>query len=158
MPGPSRHARPDRPSIITGPLPSCPAPTGHLPHSLKSLNSLSRCRVRVSLISYLLQYPCECCPFLKTFSCICGVIRFLPSGITYCESVFRKSYTENVEVFKTSRTMRNNTHFRIDTCGRAFSSCPDIPYLSECGVLCRLFLVRSFHNRHRYVTDICSAR
>ena len=71
-----------------------------------------------------------------------------PPDITYCESVFRKSLHENVEVFKTSRTIRNNTHFRIDTCGRVLSACPNIPYLSECGVLCRLFLVRSFHNLH----------
>ena len=46
-----------------------------------------------------MQYPCECCPFVKTFSYICGVMRFLPSDITYCESVFRKSFIENVEVF-----------------------------------------------------------
>ena len=26
------------------------------------------------------------------------------------------------------------------------SECPDIPYLSECGVLCRLFLIGSYHN------------
>ena len=26
-------------------------------------------------------------------------MRFLPSDITYCESVFRKSFIENVEVF-----------------------------------------------------------
>ena len=32
----------------------------------------------------------------------------------------------------------DDTHFRIDTRGRAHSMCPDIPYLSECGVLCRL--------------------
>ena len=42
--------------------------------------------------------------------------------------------------------IRNNTHFRIDTCGRAHSACPDIPYLSECGVLYRLFWLGSFHN------------
>ena len=44
--------------------------------------------------------------------------------ITYCESVFRESLLENVEVFKTSRTIRNNTHFRIDTCGWSRSAYP----------------------------------
>ena len=71
-----------------------------------------------------MQYPCECCPFIKTFSYICRVLRFLPSDITYCESVFRKSANENVEVFSTGWTIRNNTHFRIDTCGRSRSAYP----------------------------------
>ena len=31
--------------------------------------------------------------------------------ITYCESVFRKSFSENVEVFKTSRTIRTTLTF-----------------------------------------------
>ena len=35
--------------------------------------------------------------------------------ITYCESVFRKSSNENVEVFLIRRTARNNTHFRVGT-------------------------------------------
>ena len=48
--------------------------------------------------------------------------------------------------FSQLKDARNNTHFRIDTCGRAHSACPDIPYLSECGVLCRLFQLGSFHN------------
>ena len=34
-----------------------------------------------------------------------------------CESVFRKSFNENVEVFSVRRMIRNNTHFRIDNCG-----------------------------------------
>ena len=50
--------------------------------------------------------------------------------------------------FLVERMTRNNTHFRIDTCGRAHSARPDIPYLSECGVLCRLFSTGSFHNLH----------
>ena len=74
--------------------------------------------------SSLLQYPSECCPFIKTFSYICRVLRFLPSDITYCESVFRKSFSENVEVFLIIRAERNNTHFRIDTCGRSRSAYP----------------------------------
>ena len=71
-----------------------------------------------------LQYPSECCPFIKTFSYICRVRPFLPSDITYCESVFRKSFVENVEVFLIIRAERNNTHFRIDTCGRSRSAYP----------------------------------
>ena len=76
------------------------------------------------LLSYHLQYPGECCPLIKTFSYICVVIRLLLSDITYCESVFRKSFVENVEVFLIIRTERNNTHFRIDTCGRSRSAYP----------------------------------
>ena len=37
---------------------------------------------------------------------------------------FRKSANENVEVFSTGWTIRNNTHFRIDTCGRSHSAYP----------------------------------
>ena len=51
-------------------------------------------------------------------------MRFSPSDITYCESVFRKSANENVEVFSTGWTIRNNTHFRIDTCGRSHFAYP----------------------------------
>ena len=43
--------------------------------------------------------PGECYPFIKTFDYICLVVRFLPPDVTYCESVFRKSFIENVEVF-----------------------------------------------------------
>ena len=93
-----------------------------------------------------LQYPGECCPFLINFSYICGVERLSRLTLAICESVFRKSFSENVEVFLGRRIRRNNTHFRIDPCGRAHSACPDIPYLSECGVLCRLSLPGSFHN------------
>ena len=78
----------------------------------------------VRLVSYFCNTPSECCPFIKTFSYICRVRRFLPSDITYCESVFRKSFSENVEVFLIIRAERNNTHFRIDTCGRSRSAYP----------------------------------
>ena len=71
-----------------------------------------------------LQYPSECCPFIKNFFLYLWVRRFLPSDITYCESVFRKSLSENVEVFLIRRAIRNNTHFRIDTCGRSRSAYP----------------------------------
>ena len=50
--------------------------------------------------------------------------------------------------FLVERMTRNNTHFRVDTCGRTHSARPDIPYLFECGVLCRLFSTGSFHNLH----------
>ena len=73
---------------------------------------------------HLCNTPSECCPFIKTFSYICRVRRFLPSDITYCESVFRKSLSENVEVFLIRRAIRNNTHFRIDPCGRSRSVYP----------------------------------
>ena len=66
--------------------------------------------------------PSECCPFIKTFFYICKSGGFKPSDITYCESVFRKSFSENVEVFLIIRAERNNTHFRIDTCGRSRSA------------------------------------
>ena len=46
----------------------------------------------------------------------------MPSDITYCESVFRKSLTENVVVFMIRRMARNNTHFRIDLCGWVYST------------------------------------
>ena len=71
-----------------------------------------------------LQYPQCVLSVYKTFSYICRVWRFLPSDITYCESVFRKSFSENVEVFLIIRAERNNTHFRIDTCGRSRSAYP----------------------------------
>ena len=80
--------------------------------------------VLLLFLIHLCNAPSECCPFIKTFSYICRVRRFLPSDITYCESVFRKSFSENVEVFLIIRAERNNTHFRIDTCGRSRSAYP----------------------------------
>ena len=73
--------------------------------------TLYNLRKAISLLLMNAQYPCECCPFIKTFSYICKVLRFLPSDITCCESVFRKSFNENVEVFFVRRMARNNTHF-----------------------------------------------
>ena len=56
------------------------------------------------------QYPGECCPFEKLFRHLfCQAV--MPSDITYCESVFRKSFTENVEVFLTIRTRRTALTF-----------------------------------------------
>ena len=66
---------------------SCPATTGHLPHSLKtSIPSVGLDVVR--LLSYLVQYPSECCPFIKTFSYICRVIRFWPLDINIVKVFF----------------------------------------------------------------------
>ena len=65
--------------------------------------------------------------------------------ITYFESVFRKSLLENVEVFLTSRTIGTALTF-VEIYADRYVLYLDTPYLSECGVLCRLFLVRSFHN------------
>ena len=68
-------------------------------------------------------------------------------GITYCESVFRKSFRENVEVFLSEgRYGTTLTFVWIIVAGHVL--CPDISYLSECGVLCRLFQIGSFHNLH----------
>ena len=93
--------------------------------SNKYYNFLERNGTKYFKLEYTFeQYPCECCPFIKTFSYICEVVQFWLHNITYCESVFRKSFVENVEVFLIIRAERNNTHFRIDTCGRSRSAYP----------------------------------
>ena len=43
--------------------------------------------------------PRECCPFNKIISLYLECCAILSHNITYCESVFRKSLIENVEVF-----------------------------------------------------------
>ena len=68
-----------------------------------------------------------------------------PLTLHICESVFRKSSNENV-VVSLSEDDTEQHPFRIDACGRAYSVCPNIPYLSECVVLCRLFPIGSYHN------------
>ncbi len=60
----------------------------------------------------------------KNFFLHLWCLAVLPFDFTYCESVFRKSANENVEVFSTGWTIRNNAHFRIDTCGRSRSAYP----------------------------------
>jgi hypothetical protein len=45
------------------------------------------------------QYPCECCPFIKTFSYICRVTRFCRMTLHIVKVFFRKSLIENVVVF-----------------------------------------------------------
>ena len=52
----------------------------------------------LNLFIHMLQYPGECCPFEKLFRHLSSQANKL-LGITYCESVFRKSSTENVVVF-----------------------------------------------------------
>ena len=94
--------------------------------------------------SYIFRHNLQITNIFLTLQVFSDSSEFLKH--TYCESVFRKSFSENVVVFLIRGMARNNTHFRIDTSGRAHSSCPNIPYLSECGVLCRLFLIRSYHN------------
>ena len=85
------------------------------------------------------QYPCECCPFEKLFRHLsCQAV--MPSGITYCESVFRKSLIENVVVFLTNGRTEQHS-LRVDTWDR-YILCLDAPYLRRCGVLCRYILVR----------------
>ena len=68
-----------------------------------------------------------------------------PLTLHICESVFRKSLIENVEVFLIRRAIRNNTHFRIDNCGWGVLRLR-YPISIRVWVLCRLFLIRSFHN------------
>ena len=64
-------------------------------------------------ISSSLQYPCECCPFLKNFSYICRVKRLSRPTLHICESVFRKSLHENVEVFLAKgRTEQHSLSYR----------------------------------------------
>ena len=85
--------------------------------SNKYYNCLERNGTKYFKLEYTFeQYPGECCPFEKLFRHLsCQAV--MPSDITYCESVFRKSLSENVEVFLIRRAIRNNTHFRIDNCG-----------------------------------------
>ena len=81
----------------------------------------------------------------KNSSDIWSVIRRRLSGVTYCESVFRKSFVENVEVFLLEG-WHGTTLTSYRYLWRVAFCVPYAPYLSECGVLCRLFPVRSFHN------------
>ena len=67
--------------------------------SNKYYNYLERNGTKYFKLEYTFeQYPGECCPFEKLFRHLsCQAV--MPSDITYCESVFRKSSNENVEVF-----------------------------------------------------------
>ena len=62
-----------------------------------------------------------------------------------CESVFRKSFVENVEVFLLEG-WHGTTLTSYRYLWRVAFCVPYASYLSECGALCRLFPVRSFHN------------
>ena len=101
--------------------------------------------MREHILIHLCNTPSECCPFIKTFSYICKSGGFKPSDITYCESVFRKSANENVEVFSTGWTIRNNTHFRIDTCGRSRSAYPYPISIRVWGIV-SFIAIGSYHN------------
>ena len=63
--------------------------------------SYSLCRFCISqpyLAYAIVRYPSECCLSEKFFRhLLCQLV--LLTDITYCESVFRKSFRENVEVF-----------------------------------------------------------
>ena len=67
--------------------------------SNKYYNCLERIGTKYFELEYTFElYPCECCPFEKLLRHLsCQAV--MPSCITYCESVFRKSFVENVEVF-----------------------------------------------------------
>ena len=114
--------------------------------SNKYYNCLERNGTKYFELEYTFeQYPCECCPFEKLLRHLsCQAV--MPSCITYCESVFRKSLIENVVVFLTNGRTEQHS-LRVDSWDR-YILYLDTPYLFECGVLCRLFLVRSFHNLH----------
>ena len=67
--------------------------------SNKYYNCLERIGTKHFNLKYSLeQYPGECLSVSeKCLTLSCHAV--IPSGITYCESVFRKSSNENVEVF-----------------------------------------------------------
>ena len=92
--------------------------------SNKYYNCLERNGTKYFKLEYTFeQYPGECLSVSeKCLTLSCHAV--IPSDVTYCESVFRKSLLENVEVFFAIRARRNNTHFRIDTCGRSHSAYP----------------------------------
>ena len=99
------------------------------------------------LLSYLVQCPSECCPFIKTFSYICNVDWFWPFDITYCESVFSQVLTWKCGSFLNWKDGTEQHSLRVDTWDRCILYL-DTPYLLRCGVLCRLFPIGSFHNLH----------
>ena len=68
-------------------------------------------------VSSSMQYPSECCPFIKTFSYICKSGGFSVWYYILWKCFFRKSSNENVEVFLIRRMARNDTHFRVGTWG-----------------------------------------
>ena len=114
-PQPDKRLRPDsshrRMALLNCPTVSkCLAVSGVSP-----LGQRDRRDKRDTLYFYFfnssLQYPSECCPFIKTFFYICESGGFMPSDITYCESVFRRSFIENVEVFFAIRTIRTTLTF-----------------------------------------------
>ena len=90
---------------------SCPAQTGHLPHSLKYLDSLSGVEWGGFFLSSAI--PLWVLSVYKNFFLHLWSHPVLPSDITYCESVFRKSLHENVEVFLAKgRTEQHSLSYR----------------------------------------------
>ena len=79
--------------------------------SNKYYNCLERIGTKHFNLKYSLeQYPGECLSVSeKCLTLSCHAV--IPSGITYCESVFRKSSIENVEVFKVMRMIRTALTF-----------------------------------------------
>ena len=67
-----------------------------------NLKNCATCSPQEACGTFLLSYsaiPRECWPIVKTFSYLCKVSRLCRLTLHICESVFRKSFVENVEVF-----------------------------------------------------------
>ena len=91
------------------------------------------------------QYPCECCPFVKTFSYICRVTRFCRLTLHIVKVFFRKSLNENVVVFNAKgRYGTTLTSCRFVRIGAFCALIPHIYYgVGYCVVL---FQIGSYHN------------
>ena len=89
--------------------------------SNKYYNCLERNGTKYFELEYTFeQYPCECCPFEKLLRHLsCQAV--MPSCITYCESVFRKSLIENVVVFLTNGRTEQHS-LRVDSWDRYISA------------------------------------
>ena len=60
--------------------------------------TITRLRVEIPRLVPCTQYPCECCPFIKTFSYICRSGGLRRPALHIVKVFFRKSSTENVVV------------------------------------------------------------
>ena len=119
---------------------------GHI-MSNKYYNELEKCGTKhFELKCCFEQYPCECYPFLKNFSYICGVIRFCRLTL-HIVKVFFASPQMKMWKFSWLDGRTEQHSLRVDTWDRCILHL-DTPYLLRCGVLCRLFLIGSFHNLH----------
>ena len=95
----------------------------------------------------ILQYPCECYPFIKLFHIFVGSCGFRRLILHIVKVFFRKSFIENVEVFLSEgwhgTTLTSCRFMRIG----AF--CALIPHICYgVGYCVVYFPVRSFHNLH----------